>query len=76
MNKRRRLMVEDVRVQIEGLKSIIEKVVDEEWKSYYNLSLDLRYSYKGVAILETIDKFNRAMDSIDDVANHLSSAME
>lgn len=76
MNAPRRKSIQEVIDQLEELKSTIETIMDEEQEAYDNLPENLQGSERGEAMSEAADNLDSAYNSMDEVLEYLSAAIE
>ena len=76
MNAPRRKSIQEVIDQLEELKSTIETLMDEEQEAYENLPENLQGSERGEAMSEAADNLDSAYNSMDEVLEYLTAAIE
>lgn len=76
MNAQRRKSIQEVIDQLEEIKSTIETLNDEEQEAYDNLPENLQGSERGEAMSEAADNLDSAFNSMDEVLEYLTAAIE
>lgn len=76
MNAPRRKSIQEVIDQLEELKSTIETIMDEEQEAYDNLPENLQGSERGEAMSEAADNLDSAYNSMDEVLEYLTAAID
>ena len=76
MNAPRRKSIQEVIDQLEELKSTIETLMDEEQEAYENLPENLQGSERGEAMSEAADNLDSAYNSMDEVLEYLTAAID
>ncbi len=74
MNKERRKSIDDIITELDGIKSSIEALRDEEQESLDNLSDNLQESTRAERMQEAIDSLEYACDAIDEAMDNLEAA--
>ncbi len=74
MNKDRRKSIDALISQIEGVKSAIEGIRDEEQQSLDNLPEAMQDGGLGQKMPEAVDNLESAMDVLDEAVNSLEEA--
>lgn len=76
MNKQRRKEIESLICKVEEVKCSIQTLKAEEEDAYENLPEPLQESEKGDRMQDAIDSLDNAEDSIDEVIEYLTQAMD
>ena len=72
MNNIRRKQIQEIIDKLEDTKNLLENVMNDEQEYYDNMPENLQGSIRGMEAEEYIDKFNDAIDSIDEALETLS----
>lgn len=76
MNAGRRKRIQEIVDQLTDIQTDVEALRDEEQEAYDNLPENLHGSERGEAMSEAADSLDNAYNSIDEVLEYLTAAIE